>query len=137
MTLGKVAGTALLAGVVTVVLVAAAAWRPTGAAAGGDPAKVSLDGKALYRTYCGKCHALAAALSAGFGSAGGGLGVNGGPGFNDLRVPAFYTIQAITEPTGGHELIHKKMKVSQVKAVAAWLARITARNPLPMLPTDG
>jgi mono/diheme cytochrome c family protein len=136
-TFGKVAGTALLAGAATVVLVSAAAGRPTGAAAGGDPAKVSLNGKALYRTYCGKCHALSAALSAGFGSSGGGLGINGGPSFNELRVPVSYTILAITEPTGGHELLHTRMNVGQVKAVAGWLARTTAHNPLPMLPTDG
>jgi mono/diheme cytochrome c family protein len=132
-TFGKVAGTALLAGVIAAVLVVAAAAHPTG----GDPAKISFNGKALYRTYCGKCHALSAALSAGFGSAGGGLGVDGGPSFNDLRVPASYTILAITEPTGGHERLHTRLSVSQVKAVAAWLARTTAHNPLPSLPTDG
>ena len=134
---GKVAGTALLTGAVTAVLVVSAAWRPTGAAAGADPAKVSLNGKALYRTYCGKCHALAAALSAGFGSSGGGLGADGGPSFDELRVPVSYTIMAITEPTGGHELLHTRLSVRQVKSVAAWLARTTRRNPLPALPTDG
>lgn len=106
-------------------------------AAGLPPLPAALNGKALYRTYCGKCHALAAALSAGFGSLGGGLGVDGGPSFDELRVPVPYTIQAITEPTGGHERLRTRLKPNQVKAVAAWLARTTSRNPIPALPTDG
>jgi mono/diheme cytochrome c family protein len=136
MAFGKVAGSALLTGVIAVLLIVVVVWGSTRAAAGTTPANASLNGKALYRTYCGKCHALAAALSAGFGSSGG-LSVNGGPSFNDLRVPASYTILAITEPTGGHELLHTRLNVSQVKAVAAWLARTTSNHPLPMLPTDG
>jgi mono/diheme cytochrome c family protein len=91
----------------------------------------------LYRTYCGKCHALTAALSAGFGSTGGGLGANGGPSFNEIRVPVSYTIQAITEPTGGHERLRTRLSPTQVNTVASWLARTTSRNPLPALPTDG
>jgi mono/diheme cytochrome c family protein len=101
------------------------------------PPRVQLNGKALYRTYCGKCHTLSAALAAGFGSSGRGLGVNGGPSFDELRVPVPYTVQAITEPTGGHERLSKRLSPAQVSAVAKWLARTTNRHPLPALPTDG
>ena len=108
---------------------------PAGAAV--SPAKITFDGKALYRTYCGKCHALTAALAAGFGSSGGGLGEEGGPSFDELRIPVSYTITAITEPTGGHERVRTRLSSRQLAAVASWLARTTSRHPLPALPTDG
>ena len=91
-------------------------------------------GVQLYRQYCGKCHALAAALSAGFGTT---TKQNGGPSFNNLRVPYNYSIEAITEPTGGHELLSRRITPKQLEAVARWIAKVTARNPLPALPTDG
>jgi mono/diheme cytochrome c family protein len=94
-------------------------------------------GKSLYRKYCGQCHALSAALSAGFGNNGGGLGKDGGPSLNDLRVPFAYTVAAITEPTGGHEIVATRMKPSDLRAVAKYVARVTVNNPLPALPTDG
>jgi mono/diheme cytochrome c family protein len=98
------------------------------------PATVTIVGRSLYREYCGKCHALAAALAAGFGSKNNPLG---GPSFNDLRVPYKYSIQAVTEPTGGHEALSRKMSAKQISVVATYIAKTTAHHPLPALPTDG
>src|SRR5271155_5113610 len=72
-------------------------------------AKAFSPGEKLYREYCGQCHALTAALSAGFGSATDGLGSNGGPSFNVLRIPLEVSIVAVSEPTGGHEEVRKKI----------------------------
>lgn len=94
-------------------------------------------GKSLYRQYCGQCHALSQALSAGFGNSGGGLGQNGGPSFNELRIPAIFSIEAVSEPTGGHELVRRRISMSQLAEVATYIAKTTARNPIPALPTDG
>jgi mono/diheme cytochrome c family protein len=93
-------------------------------------------GKRLYRQYCGQCHALSAALAAGFGN-NAGLGQDGGPSFNDLRVPYLYSVEAVTEPTGGHELVQRRLSMPQLKAVATFIARTTIHNPIPALPTDG
>ncbi len=93
-------------------------------------------GKRLYRQYCGQCHALSAALAAGFGN-NAGLGQDGGPSFNDLRVPYTYSVEAVTEPTGGHELVRLKLTMPQLKAVATFIAKTTIHNPIPALPTDG
>jgi mono/diheme cytochrome c family protein len=94
-------------------------------------------GKQLYREFCGQCHALAQALAAGFGSSKGGLGSNGGPSFNDLRVPFGLSIVAVTEPTGGHEGVSTKMTWKQLDEVATYLARVTSHNPIPATSTDG
>lgn len=91
----------------------------------------------LYRQYCGQCHALAVALSAGFGSAKNNLGANGGPSFNNLRVPYAMSIEAITEPTGGHEALQAKMSMSQLNEVASYLAKVTADHPILATSTDG
>jgi mono/diheme cytochrome c family protein len=89
-------------------------------------------GKALYRQYCGKCHALSVALAAGFGSKANPLG---GPSFNSLRVPYSYSIQAVSEPTGGHERL--KLTPKQLITVAKYIAAVTAHHPIPASPTDG
>ena len=94
-------------------------------------------GKQLYRQFCGKCHALAAALSAGFGSSKNGFGTLGGPSFNELSVPYSYSITAVTLPTGGHEVVRKRISAPQLKKVAAFIATTTRRNPIPAMPTDG
>jgi mono/diheme cytochrome c family protein len=91
----------------------------------------------LYREYCGQCHALAAALSAGFGSGKNNLGANGGPSFNNLRVPYATSITAIAEPTGGHEIVQTKISWKQLTEVATYLAKVTAGNPIPAFSTDG
>jgi len=93
-------------------------------------------GRQLYREFCGKCHALSAALAAGFGSQKG-YGTLGGPSFNELRIPYAYSITAVTEPTGGHELVRRKITPSQLIKVSTFIAKVTRDNPVPALPTDG
>ena len=93
-------------------------------------------GKRLYRQFCGQCHAFSPALSAGFGS-NNGLGKDGGPSFNELRIPFTFTVTAITEPTGGHEVVRTKITSKQLGNVARFIARATNHNPIPALPTDG
>jgi len=97
-----------------------------------------LTGRQLYRKFCGPCHALAEALAAGFGSnKPTGLGKLGGPSFNELRVPYAFSVQAVTEPTGGHEILQRKITSKQLHVVARWLANATRTNPVPAYPTDG
>lgn len=103
------------------------------------PATVDLvTGRKLYRQFCGKCHALDAALSAGFGSNSKlGLGEYGGPSFNALRVPYVFSVSAVTTPTGGHEKVRTRINATQLRKVAAFIAWVTRHNPVPAKPTDG
>jgi mono/diheme cytochrome c family protein len=95
-------------------------------------------GRKLYRQFCGKCHALDAALAAGFGSSAKfGFGEYGGPSFNPLRVPYAFSVTSVAQPTGGHEKIKAKMTAKQVHMVAAWVARVTRNHPILAKPTDG
>jgi mono/diheme cytochrome c family protein len=94
-------------------------------------------GMVLYRKYCGQCHALSQALAAGFGNNSKGIGANGGPSFNNMRIPFALSVSVVEEPTGGHEAVKPKIAWAQLKTVATYLARATSRNPLPALPTDG
>ena len=93
-------------------------------------------GKQLYRKYCGQCHALAQALAAGFGS-DKGLGTDGGPNFNNLKVPFNLSIVAVTEQFGGHELVVKRMTWDQLNQVAAFTATATKFNPYLARISDG
>lgn len=124
----------------TVFTVAVAAW--TGSAATASPAvptttNATAVGKLLYRRYCGQCHALAAALSAGFGNNTNGIGRNGGPSFNDLRVPYQASVTAVTEPTGGHEKLRTTIAPKQLTEVATYIAKTTINHPIPAWSTDG
>jgi mono/diheme cytochrome c family protein len=95
-------------------------------------------GRKLYRQFCGKCHALDAALSAGFGSSSKfGFGEYGGPSFNALRVPYAFSVSAVATPTGGHEKVRTKIGARQLKQVAAFIAQVTRDHPVPAKPTDG
>lgn len=96
----------------------------------------AVQGKQLYREFCGQCHALAQALAAGFGS-DNGLGQYGGPSFNNLRVPYDLSIVAVTEQFGGHEIVVKKMTWQQLDEVAAFLAAATKNNPYLARVSDG
>ena len=93
-------------------------------------------GKQLYRKYCGQCHALQAALAAGFGS-DKGLGQDGGPSFNNLKVPYNLSIVAVTEQFGGHELVVKRMTWTQLNQVSAFVATATKNNPYLARISDG
>jgi mono/diheme cytochrome c family protein len=128
---------------VVAAVLAASVVAATRALATGSPASASaktqvLNGRQLYRKFCGQCHALAEALSAGFGSnETNGFGKLGGPSFNELRVPYAFSVQAVTEPTGGHELVRHKITSKELHVVARWLANTTRTNPVPAYPTDG
>lgn len=92
-------------------------------------------GKKLYRQYCGQCHALAQALSAGFGS-NNGLGRDGGPSFKTLKVPYNLTIVVVTETYPGHEVVTTRMRWTQLSDVAKFLASATKNNPHLARPSD-
>jgi mono/diheme cytochrome c family protein len=95
-------------------------------------------GRQLYRKFCGQCHALSAANAAGFGSNNSnGLGDLGGPSFNELRVPYSFSVTAVVEPTGGHEVVKKRITTKQLRAVATYIAKVTRNHPVPAFPTSG
>ena len=114
---------------------ALAANGANGKGASATPTNLEL-GKQLYRKFCGQCHALQAALAAGFGS-DKGLGQDGGPSFNNLKVPYNLSIVAVTEQFGGHELVVTRMTWTQLDEVAAFLAKATKTNPYTARVSDG
>jgi len=119
------------------VMAASAALGPVAEGTGresGIPTGLK-GGKQLYRKYCGQCHALAAALAAGFGS-DKGLGENGGPSFNRLRVPFNLSVVAVTTPFAGHELVLSKLTWSEVNQVARFVAVTTKSHPALAQPID-
>jgi hypothetical protein len=92
-------------------------------------------GKQLYRKYCGQCHALTAALAAGFGS-DKGLGLDGGPSFNRLRVPFNLSVVAVTTPFAGHERVDSKLTWGEVNQVAKYIDVVTKEHPALAQPID-
>jgi len=106
-----------------------------GKGAAATPTKLE-QGKQLYRKFCGQCHALQQALAAGFGS-DKGLGQDGGPSFNNLKVPYNLNIVAVTEQFGGHELVVKRMTWDQLNQTAAFVALATRDNPYLARISDG
>jgi hypothetical protein len=115
----------------------AASGSSGSAATTAKPAGYNLDlGKQLYRKYCGQCHALTQALAAGFGS-DKGLGTDGGPSFNNLKVPFNLCVVAVTEQFGGHELVVKRMTWDQLNTVSAFVAAATNKNPYLARVSDG
>jgi mono/diheme cytochrome c family protein len=99
------------------------------------PAPGLRGGKQLYRQFCGQCHALTAALAAGFGS-DNGLGRDGGPSFNSLRVPFNMSIVAVTTPFAGHELVFTKLTWSELNQVATFIAVVTKDHIALAKPID-
>jgi len=128
---------------VVCAVLAASAVASTRSLATASPAAapVTVDfatGRKLYRQFCGKCHALDKALSAGFGSSSQfGFGEYGGPSFNLLRVPYAFNVTAVAQPTGGHEKVKAKITSRQLHAVSAWIAQVTRHHPILAKPTDG
>jgi len=128
---------ARLAVVVVVLATSAFALYPA-ASSSGRAGDKEAQGRQLYRKFCGQCHALAPAHAAGFGSAKkGGLGDLGGPSFNQLNVPYKFSISAVTEPSGGHELVKKRITTRELHQVAQYIAKTTSHHPVPAFPTDG
>ena len=119
---------------------AAAVWAATSSHAAAATSSKSqyniVAGKQDYRTYCGQCHALAAALAAGFGGVGK-FGEDGGPSFDNLKVSAGLCIIAITEQFGGHEVIIRKMNWTQIHDVSAFVQAATINHPIVAKISDG
>ena len=110
-----------------------------GASSGASPSISSSRyeaGKRLYRKYCGQCHALREARAVGFGT-NDRLGKEGGPSFNNLRVPYGLSVALITQRSNGHERLVHKLTWAQVTTVADFIAAATKTHPLLALPTDG
>jgi hypothetical protein len=80
---------------------------------------------------------LKAAHAVGFGSKKNGLGTLGGPSFNELRVPYAISVRHVTQPTGGHEVVRKRITSKQIHIVASFIATVTRNHPIPALSTDG
>jgi mono/diheme cytochrome c family protein len=107
----------------------------TGKPAAVPPMKLE-QGKRLYRTYCGQCHALTVALAAGFGS-NNGLGTDGGPSLDDLRVTFHLSVLSITLPFIGHEVVARRMTRNEIRDVSLFVARVTRDHPIPAQVIDG
>ena len=110
-------------------------------AASGPPATNTgpinvVQGKALYRKFCGNCHALKEALAAGFGG-NSQLGQDGGPSFDNLKVSANLSIVAVTEQFGGHELVVRRMTWQQIYNVSAFVQQATLHHPYTARVSDG
>jgi mono/diheme cytochrome c family protein len=128
----------LVAALLGLAALAATATLATAARSGGAATEKPNAGRVLYRKFCGQCHSLTAARAVGFGSnKSGGLGKLGGPSFNEMKVPYAISVRHVTQPTGGHEGVTKKITSTQLHVVARYLANVTRNHPIPALPTDG
>jgi mono/diheme cytochrome c family protein len=114
------------------VATAACGW----ALAAGEPTATTSAGKTLYRKYCGQCHALRAAKAAGFGS-NKGLGKDGGPSFNIVRVPFSLSVSLMTQASNGHEQVSRRLKFVQIKQIARFIDTATKGNLVQAQPIDG
>jgi hypothetical protein len=127
-----------LAVVATTALVMVGVGVGVALGSGGSSSSNNLvAGKALYRKFCGQCHALSSAQSAGFGCNDCGLGQDGGPSFNNLKIPYDLSVQAITGSFAGHEIVIKRMTFPEIYNVSAFLAAATATNPYLARESDG
>jgi len=124
--------------VLSIVLAAVCAGYALAAHSAGDPSAATKQetGKRLYRKYCGQCHALRQARAVGFGS-NAGLGKDGGPSFNLLRVPFSLSMSLMSQASNGHERIIHKLKWVELRDVARFIDAATKHNPVLALPTDG
>jgi hypothetical protein len=72
----------------------------------------------------------------GFGS-NNGLGTNGGPNFDTLRVAFNLSILAVEQPFIGHEVLVRKMTWTQVKQVSTFVATVTKHHSVLAQAVDG
>ena len=95
-------------------------------------------GKQVYRKFCGQCHSLKEAKAVGFGSANqNGVGENGGPSFNQLKVSYQMCLASVTELFGGHDSVVKKMTWQQLKDVSVFVQYATKTHPIVAKFSDG
>jgi hypothetical protein len=97
----------LVAGLVVAPTGHAIATAPSGSGARSEGTLE--DGKLLYRKYCGQCHALKVARAVGFGTVSHPFGKEGGPSFNNLRVPYSLSVLLLTQKSTGHEVLFHKL----------------------------
>jgi mono/diheme cytochrome c family protein len=108
-------------------------------AASEKPSAAQMEnGKSIYRQFCGQCHALKEARAVGFGSAKKkGVGEDGGPAFNQLKISYAMTLASVTMLFGGHEKVVRKMTWKQLREVATWLQIVTRDHPIVAKYSDG
>jgi hypothetical protein len=95
-------------------------------------------GMKVYRQFCGQCHSLKEAKAVGFGSAtANGVGENGGPSFNLLKVSYQMCLASVTELFGGHDRVVKKMTWQQLKDVSTFVQWATRTHPIVAKVSDG
>jgi mono/diheme cytochrome c family protein len=95
-------------------------------------------GKNAYRQFCGQCHALKEARAVGFGSAKQkGVGEDGGPSFNQLKVSYQMCLASVTMLFGGHEKVVRKMTWQQIKDVSKFVQYATRDHPIVAKFSDG
>jgi len=95
-------------------------------------------GKKSYRQFCGQCHALKEARAVGFGSAKTkGVGEDGGPSFNQLKVSYQMCLASVTMLFGGHEKVVRKMTWEQIKDVSKFVQWATRDHPIVAKFSDG
>jgi mono/diheme cytochrome c family protein len=120
----------LLACTLTVALAApvgyALAAREATPKVAAPTAAFMLEGRRLYKKYCGSCHALKVARAAGFGTET----TEPGPSFNDVRVNWQRSINAVVLSIAGHESFSNKMSWKQISDVSRYLAIVTKKNRL-------
>jgi hypothetical protein len=127
--------TALLVGVHTASVLADSSH----AAPSAQPSdEVLAIGKKAYRQFCGQCHALKEAHAVGFGSAKQkGVGEDGGPSFNQLKVSYQMCLASVTMLFGGHEKVIRKMTWQQIKDVSLFVQWATRTHPIVAKFSDG
>ena len=102
-----------------------------------EPATIAT-GKKIYRQFCGQCHALKEANAVGFGSAKSkGVGEDGGPSFNQLKISYAMCMASVTMLFGGHEKVIRKMTWTQIKDVAKYVQYSTRTHPIVAKFSDG
>lgn len=125
----------LVLGLMAVPVVSAHVAATPKKAASQNPIQKYNAGLVLYRKYCGKCHALAAALSAGFG--GKFNDTEGGPSFNNLKIPYDVSLEAIENIIAGHDVLNNKMTQTQIDQVCYFTQAATANHKILAHQWDG
>ena len=120
-----------------IVLVTPAAYGLAEKREAQVPARLK-GGEKLYRKFCGQCHELREARAVGFGSARkGSVGDLGGPSFNELRVPAHFSVLAVTGTWDGHSKVMTLITRDQLRLVADYLQAATKDHKYKaVMPSD-